>query len=71
MSRFHKQHDKAIHTYYDELLRLKLCVQRGQMAESELVSNFTSSMKPFFLRAVAKPNIPKIVDGENSKGNIY
>ena len=25
------------------------------MAESELVSNFTSSMKPFFLRAVPKP----------------
>lgn len=64
MARFTKTHDKAIAAYHGELNRLKICIERGQFAESDLVSNFTSSMKPFFLRAVVKHQAPKVTESQ-------
>merc|ERR1711976_47268 len=62
MARFTKLHDKAIHAYHAELSRLKLAIDRGQSAESNLISHFQSSMKPFFLKSLAMYMKPKVAE---------
>lgn len=46
-----KKHKLAVFQYWEELTRIKVLVETGQTTNSEIVSNFSSSMKPFFLRA--------------------
>jgi len=45
-----KKHKFAVFQYCEELNRLKECIDNGEEGKSDLISNFQSSMKPFFLR---------------------
>ena len=57
--RFMKSDEKSLNQYCDELQRLSIANQRGQLADSSYISNFTSTLTPCFLKTITKPKCVK------------
>lgn len=66
MMRLMKSDEKSCHQYYDEVQRLMIAQQRGQLVESNIISNYTSTLTPCFLKTVTRPKGIKPKEPENT-----
>ena len=68
--RLEKNVEKAIHIYHEMLRKLRIMAERGEYRNSDIISSFSSSLKPCFLRnlkrTLSKPPTFMIIDKDGT-----